>query len=48
MGLSYLKEFSLAFLQLRGTAFEERKEMGRSLASGECAWGAQEGRLELK
>lgn len=47
VGLSYLKEW-LAFLQLREAAFEERKEIGRSLGSGECTWGGQEGRLELK
>lgn len=38
----------LAFLWLRGTAFEERKKMGRSTGSAECAWGGQGGRLELK
>lgn len=38
----------LAFLWLRGTAFEESMEMGRSLSHDECAWGGQGGRLELK
>lgn len=30
----------LAFLWLRGTAFEERKEVGRSRGGKQCAWGA--------
>lgn len=38
----------MAFLWLRGAAFEERKKVGKSLGSDECAWGGQGGRLALK